>query len=212
MMVGARRPQNCGCAGFGASCCCSPQALPSICVPANTAQSSSSAKRTNEEWVTQDTTAKRRLTTDTHLPITKRRPNPSTSRPRPAVPALSCSCSSGSSAPPSPTFPGRSSIGSSCASSRSSSSCSTSSATAIPSGRSSWVAQRLPAGCTCRQRSLLPLTAVEHRRPSLHNCPSGPLRRGLADARRQKLIPTHTCVSHAAVEASERTQTPHTHT
>ena len=66
--------------------------------------------------------------------------NPSTSRPPPAVPALNRS-----SAPPSPTLSGRSRIGSSCASSRSSSSCSTSSATAILSGRSSCVAELLPA-------------------------------------------------------------------
>ena len=36
--------------------------------------------RTNEYWVTQDTDGKGRLTQDTHLPVTKRRPNPRPSR------------------------------------------------------------------------------------------------------------------------------------
>ncbi len=37
-------------------------------------------ERTNEYWVTQDTDGKGRLTQDTHLPVTKRRPNPRPSR------------------------------------------------------------------------------------------------------------------------------------
>ena len=37
-------------------------------------------ERTNEYWVKQDTDGKGRLTHDTHLPVTKRRPNPRPSR------------------------------------------------------------------------------------------------------------------------------------